>query len=109
MAARPLLLALALLAPGAAQAQQSAAEPKSVNSPYPRFYYKLGTVKGAVLTVYVTGEFYELYIWEKETLLAPVFAESQAKNKLLATIALRDAKSGKTVGTYSPKDGLSML
>lgn len=109
MTLRPLFLVLALFGSAAAQAQQPATEPKAVNTPHPRFYYKLGAVKGAVLTVYVTGEFYELYIWEKEALLAPVFAESQAKNKLLATIALRDAKSGKTVGTYSPKDGLSLL
>ncbi len=109
MTARTLLLTLALFGPAAVQAQQSAAEPKSVNSVQARFYYKTGTVKGAVLTVYVTGEFYDLYIWEKEALLAPVFTDSQAKHKLLATIALRDAKSGKTVGTYSPKDGLSML
>ncbi len=106
---RSLLLAIALSGAAPTQAQQSPAEPKAVNTPYPRFYYKLGAVKGAVLTVYVTGDFYDLYIWEKEALLAPVFAESQARHKLLATIALRDAKSGKTVGTYSPKDGLSML
>ena len=109
MTIRPQFLALALFGCSAAQAQQPAADAKAANSPYPRFYYKLGSAKGAVLTVYVTGEFYELYIWEKEALLAPVFAEGQSKNKLLATIALRDAKSGKTVGTYSPKDGLSML
>ncbi len=105
MNSRHALLMLALLGPAVAQAQQ----PAAVNAPVARFYYKTGAVKGTVLTVYVTGEFYDLYIWEKEALLAPVFADSLAKNKLLATMALRDARTGKTVGTYTPKDGLSML
>lgn len=82
-------------------------KPTTPNNAY--FYYKVGAIKNTVLIVYVSHDFYELYIWEKEQLLQPVFEENQKEHPSINTIALKDAKSGKTVGTYSPKDGVLML
>ena len=111
----PSKIALLCLLPFAvstsAMAQQPAtqAEPTSVSSPLSRLFFKLGAHKGTVLVVYVTADFLDLYIWEKEALMEPLFESEHAKSAALTTIALRDAKSGKTVGTYAPKTGVSML
>jgi hypothetical protein len=92
-------------------AQQAAPtnEQANANSPHSRFFFKVGAHKGTVLVVYVTADFQELYIWEKEALMEPLFKSEQAKTPALTTLALRDAKSGKTIGTYAPKAGVSML
>lgn len=95
-----------------AYAQQPAQqiEPgSSASASLSRFFYKIGAHKGTVLVVYVTADFLDLYIWEKEELMQPLFEAEQAKSAALTTVALRDAKSGKTVGTYTPKTGVSML
>ncbi len=103
------LICLALSA--TASAQQTAVHPElgAVNQPTSHFLYKVGALKNTVLIVYVTSDFYDLYVWEKEALIEPLFIAEHAKSSTLATIALRDAKSGKTVGTYTPKTGISML
>ncbi|WP_297799044.1 hypothetical protein [Arenimonas sp. GDDSR-1] len=105
----PASIALALLLYASAEAAPTAAEPAAVNITQGRFYYKVGAAKATVLIVYVTDDFYGLYIWEKEALLSPVFEEHHAKNPALSTIAVRDAKTGKTVGTFAPKAGLNLL
>ncbi len=106
-----LLCFICLAASGVAGAQAPAirAEPTPANAPVSHFLYKLGAIKGNVLTVYVTSDFYDLYVWEKEAVIEPVFTAEHAKSATLTTIALRDAKTGKTVGTYLPKTGVSML
>ena len=94
-----------------AVAQQAAPtnEQANANSPHSRFFFKIGAHKGTVLVVYVTADFQELYIWEKEALMEPLFKTEHDKTPALTTLALRDAKSGKTIGTYAPKTGVSML
>lgn len=106
-----LLCLLPIAASPLASAQQSVqqAEPASASASLSRFFYKIGANKGTVLVVYVTADFLDLYIWEKEELMKPLFEAEQAKSAALTTVALRDAKSGKTVGTYTPKTGVSML
>ncbi|HWR96329.1 MAG TPA: hypothetical protein VN248_06340 [Arenimonas sp.] len=112
---RPSKIALLCLLPFAAtppvMAQQPAApaEQPPASASLSRFFFKVGAHKGTVLVVYVTADFLDLYIWEKDALMEPLFKAEHAKSAALTTIALRDAKSGKTVGTYAPKAGVSML
>lgn len=106
-----LLCLLPFTATHPAMAQQPAgpAEQPPASASLSRFFFKVGAHKGTVLVVYVTADFLDLYIWEKEALMEPLFKAEHAKSATLTTIALRDAKSGKTVGTYAPKAGVSML
>jgi hypothetical protein len=98
---------LAFMSSSAVNAQQVNNAPEPVQAG--QFFYKLGTFKSTVLIVYVNSNFYDLYIWEKEQLLQPIFEQQLAVHAALTTIAIRDAKTGKTVGTYSPKTGAAML
>lgn len=84
-------------------------ETKTITHSNTQFFYKVGAIKNTVLMVYVSSDFYELFIWEKEQLLQPVFEENQTEHPSINTIALKDAKTGKTVGTFSPKEGVLML
>lgn len=109
---KTVLLCLFTLAvsPGVMAQQPAAqAETSPASASLSRFFFKVGAHKGTVLVVYVTADFLDLYIWEKEALMEPLFKAEHAKSPALTTIALRDAKSGKTVGTYAPKAGVSML
>lgn len=98
---------LAFMSCSAVYAQQVNNEPEPVQAG--QLFYKLGAFKSTVMIVYVHSNFYDLYIWEKEQLLQPIFEQQHAKHTTLTTIAIRDAKTGKTVGTYSPKTGAVML
>jgi hypothetical protein len=92
-----------------AQQANNATEPVQNSNHANQFFYRLGALKNAVLIVYVNSNFYDLYIWEKEQLLQPIFDAQLASHPALTTIAIRDAKTGKTVGTYNPKTGAAML
>jgi hypothetical protein len=103
------LLAFAGAPLAVAQQPAPANEQANANSPHSRFFFKVGAHKGTVLVIYVTADFQELYVWEKEALMEPLFKSEQVKTPTLTTLALRDAKTGKTIGTYAPKTGVSML
>ena len=109
---KPVLLCLlpfAAATPAYAQQPAAQAEAPPTSASLSRFFFKVGAHKGTVLVVYVTADFQDLYVWEKEALMEPLFKAEHGKSAALTTIALRDAKSGKTVGTYTPKTGVSML
>lgn len=92
-----------------AQQTISMPENKKTETQFNQFFYRTGAFKSTVLIVYVNVNFYDLYIWEKEALLKPVYDEQHSLHPTLTTLAIRDAKTGKTVGTFSLKDGVVML
>ena len=93
----------------AAEPTAAANETVTVNAPIGHFFYKLGPRNSTVQVVYVSAEFMQMYFWEKEAMIEPLFISEHKKYPALTTLALRDAISGKTVGTYTPKAGISML
>ena len=92
-----------------AQQTNDTTENIQTTTQFKQFFYKTGAFKSTVLIVYVNVNFYDLYIWEKEALLKPVYNEQHSLYPTLTTLAIRDAKTGKTVGTFSLKDGIVML